>query len=186
MKLKKIVLLLFTALFLISCAACTPKSEANPNETPEVSTPSETEEKLEAIPLSEEEQRILKEMGEDVQSVSEEDFGNTVTELVFHGEDFVGQVFQMEGLYTVTAVNQVETPFVSRTMVNGQEKTVCGLPLKYLEKDLSDGAWIRVTGIINTADFEGETATVLEVVAVEALETPGQAELSWTGPAHQH
>lgn len=164
---KKIALLLCTALLLLSLAACGDTAAA-------------------PIPLTEEETGILEAMGSDVNVVSDADYAAVLTELQAHPGDFSGQVYQFEGVFTTSTVNGVETPFVYRTLVYNGEETVCGLPLKYLEKELLDGAWTRVTGIVGTDDFGGETQTVMEVVAVETLEKAGQSQLEWDGVGHQH
>lgn len=142
--------------------------------------------KTEAIALTQEETGILQQMGDDVNVIAEADYPSAVTELQAHPDAFSGQVYQLEGVYTTATVNGVETPFVYRTLVHDGEKTTCGLPLKYLEKELPDDAWIRVTAIINTGDFDGQSYTVMEVVAVESLAQAGQAELAWDGVGHQH
>lgn len=164
---KKIALLLCTALLLLSLAACGDTAAA-------------------PIPLTEEEAGILEAMGSDVNLITDADYANALTTLQAHPGTFSGQVYQFEGVYTTSTVNGVETPFVYRTLVHDGAETICGLPLKYLEKELPDGAWARVTAIVGTDDFGGETQTVMEVVAVETLEKAGQSQLEWDGVGHHH
>ncbi len=142
--------------------------------------------KAQAIPLTEEETALLEAMGGDINAVEDQDYAAAVTELLAHPDAFSGQVYQLEGVYSTEKLNGTETPFVSRTLVHDGEQTQCGLPLRYLEKDLPDGAWVRVTAIINTGDFSGQPSAVMEVVAVEALEKAGAAQLDWDGVGHQH
>ena len=144
------------------------------------------EQKAQAIPLTEEETSLLAAMGGDIKTVGDEEYAAAVTELQAHPDAFSGQVYQLEGVYSAETLNGTETPFVSRTLVHDGEKTQCGLPLRYLEKELPEGSWVRVTGIINTGDFSGQTGTVMEVVAVEALEKAGAAQLDWDGVGHRH
>jgi uncharacterized membrane protein YcgQ (UPF0703/DUF1980 family) len=130
------------------------------------------------VALTKEETKILKMMGEDVHIVTDDDYPVVVTELQDHTDDFSGQVYQLEGVYTTTTVNGVESPYVYRILLHDGEETECGLPLKYLEKDLPDGAWIRVSGIVNRGEFQDQSCTVMEVVAVESLKNTGQVELT--------
>lgn len=164
---KRITLILCCALLLVLFAGCGAA-------------------KAEPIALTQEETGILQQMGDDINVVAEADYPATVMELQAHPDVFSGQVYQLEGVYTTANVNGVETPFVYRTLVHDGEKSTCGLPLKYLEKELPQNAWIRVTAIINTGEFDGTDYTVMEVVAVEALAQAGQAELAWDGVGHQH
>lgn len=142
--------------------------------------------KTEMIALTQEEIGILQQMGDDVNVIAEADYPSIVMELQAHPDIFSGQVYQLEGVYTTATVNDVETPYVYRTLVHDGEKTTCGLPLKYLEKELPQNAWVCVTAIINTGDFDGKSYTVMEVVSVETLAQAGQAELPWDGIGHQH
>ena len=139
-----------------------------------------------AIPLTEEETDILEAMGEDVQTISDADYASTVFELQAHVGEFAGQVFQLEGVYSADGLDDSDAPFVYRTLVHDGSETKLGLPLRYLEKELTDGSWIRVTAIIGTEDYNGESRTVLEVVAVEAPAEAGQTQLDWDGVGHQH
>lgn len=174
-------------LLLLAFAACNRETAVEDQDENDSQTSSEASvsQPTEAIPLTEEETGILEAMGEDVNVVTEAEYPTTVTEMNHHTAQYAGQVYQLEGVYTTTTINGVDTPYVYRTLVNGEEKTVCGLPMKYLEKDLADGSWIRVTAIINSGDFDGETCTVAEVVAVETLAEAGQAELQWSGDPHE-
>ncbi|WP_322199590.1 hypothetical protein [Acutalibacter intestini] len=166
---KRFVAMLFSALFLLLvCTAC------------------HTENAAEVIPLTSEEKDILSQMGEDIHVVSDEDFPQIVPEIIAHCADYTGQVYQMEGFYTVENVNGEESPYFYRTLVNNGEKTICELPMKYLEKELPLGAWVRVTAIINFSDLGGEEFATLEVVAVESLAMPKKTELPWNGPSHEH
>lgn len=139
------------------------------------------------VPITDREQNILDQMGDDVHPVSDEIWGETVSELQAHCGEFTGEVYQLEGILRASMIlNGVDTPYLYRTMVNGGEKTGLGMPLKYLTKEIPDGAWVRVTAIINGGDYGGETLTTLEVVAIETLAEAGAAELTWSGPSHSH
>lgn len=139
------------------------------------------------VPLTDREQNILDQMGDDVHPVDDGAWGETVSELQAHCDEFTGEVYQLEGIFRASmTINGVDTPYVYRTMVNGGEKTELGMPLKYLTKELADGAWVRVTAIINGSEYGDETLTTLEVVAIETLAEAGTAELTWSGPDHVH
>lgn len=135
------------------------------------------------VPLDKDEKEMIELIGEDINTVTDDDYAQTVNELIYHTQEFSGQVYQLEGVYSVDA----DETYITRTLVNGEEKTVCSLPLKYVQKELEPGAWIRVTGVINQGEIDGEEKTVLEVVAIEALGREGKAELPWDGNfEHQH
>ena len=176
--LKKFTTLICILLALLMCASCSNDQSGD--------NPEQNNVQVDVIPLTTEEAELLEAFGDDLQIVSEEDYPNTVTELQYHADDYSGQVFQIEGILKTTTINGVETPFVYRTLNNAGEKTECGLPLKYLEKEISDGSWVSVTAIINTEDYNGSTQTVMEVVAIEAPANTGNAELNWTGSQHNH
>lgn len=167
MKLKQITSIICSALLVLAIAGC---SSENSN----------------SIPLTDDESEVLEAMGDDVNVITDDDYSGIVIELQAHPGNFSGQVYQLEGVYTTGSVNGMDTPFVYRTLIHDGEETTCGLPLKYLEKEIPDGAWIRVTAIIGTEDYGGETCTVMEVVAVEALAKAGQSQLEWDGVGHQH
>lgn len=137
----------------------------------------------EAVPLTEEEQEILELMGSDILMVAEEDYISTMAELIYHTASFTGQVFQIEGVFSSDGENMT----VSRTLVNGEQTLVLGLPLRYLNKELVSGSWVRITGIVAEGEVDGRSATVLDVVAAEGLEDIGQENLPWDGsPIHHH
>lgn len=183
LNLKRITLVLCSALLMLAIAGC--GAEQSKDNT-EAGSETNVGTSSEVIPLTDEESGILEEMGSDVNVITDEDYSSTVIELQAHPGRFSGQVYQLEGVYTTSTVNGVETPFIYRTLVHEGEETTCGLPLKYLEKEIPDGAWARITAIIGTEDYGGETCTVMEVVAAETLAQAGQSQLQWDGVGHQH
>lgn len=181
LKLRPITLILCCALLVLALAGCGAKA----NE-PSTAAPAETDPIISTIPLTEEEVGILEAMGSDVNVVADADYANIVTTLQDHPDSYEGQVYQVEGVYSTETINGVQTPFVSRTLVHEGEETKCGMPLMYLSKEIPDGAWTRVSAIIGTGDFEGETQAVLEVVAIETLAQAGQSQMEWDGVGHSH
>lgn len=132
-----------------------------------------------AVTLTEEENGILNAMGADVNVITDDTYVSTVSELVYHTETYAGSVYQMEGVISIDG----ENVSVYRTLVHGDETMQLGLPLRYMEKDIVDGAWVRVTGVV----AEGDSGTVLDVVAIEAPTQYGQTEFEWDGEdIHQH
>lgn len=178
LKQKSMTLILCCVLLVLALAGC-----GSENNEPSTSAPVET---LPTIPLTEEEIGILEAMGSDVNVIADADYANVITTLQDHPDSYAGQVYQLEGVCSTETINGVETPFVSRTLVHEGEETNCGMPLKYLTKEIPDGAWARVTAIIGTSEYDGETRAVLEVVAIETLGEAGQSRLEWDGVGHQH
>lgn len=84
-----------------------------------------------------------------------------------------------------TQLDGIETPYLYRTLVNGEETTIAALPVVYFADEIAENSWIRVTAIVGIGEVNGVESTVLEVVAVENTE-PGNAELEWSGSAHAH
>ena len=141
-----------------------------------------------AISLTDEEKDILDQMGTDVHQVAETDWAATVPELQAHPGEFSGQVYQFEAAYHASGeINGTQTAYISRTLVNGNDKTELRIPVSGMpEKEVPDGAWIRLSAIVETGEYGGETMTALMVFAVETPEKPGNAELTWDGPTHNH
>lgn len=134
----------------------------------------------EITPLSEEEKALLDSVKDDITVITDENFAETVPEMIYHTEDYSGMIYQLEGVFRKEGGES--DGCLERTLVNGKEKTVCTLPLVYLTKEIDDGAWIRVTGVISSR----ESAAVLEVMVAEELPEEGKEELSWNGSAHNH
>lgn len=173
--LKRFFCAFLCVLLCLSTVACGKKADADASK--------DHQPVYEAVPLTDEEKEILELMSSDINVVAEEDYISTMAELIYHTANFSGQVFQVEGVFTSDGENMT----VSRTLVNGEQTLVLGLPLRYLDKELVSGSWVRVTGIVAEDEVDGQPATVLDVVAVEALEAFGQDNLPWDGsPIHHH
>lgn len=173
---KRILSILLCAALCLSLAACGGNGDAPSSAAGDAAV-------YDPVPLTEEEEGILEAMGSDVQGISDEDYIATVGELLYHTADYAGQVFQLEGVLFADG----ETASVYRTLENGDQTQTLGLPLRYLEKEIASGAWVRVTGIVAQGEVDGASATVLDVVAIEALSAYGQDTLPWDGASvHQH
>lgn len=132
------------------------------------------------VAMTDEEKELVEALKEDTTTVTDDTFISQVAEILYHTADETGKVYELEGVFGVDGNSQT----LSRTLVNGSEKTVLSLPLRYADKDVGNGAWIHVVGVV-AADDNG--ASVLDVVAMESLAKAGNAELSWAGgEIHQH
>lgn len=184
--LKVITVILSAVLLAALCTAC--GSHDEPAVTVSDSMPAQNIEtvatQVEAVSLSEEDVELLAVMGDDILVLDDDSYAAAVTELMYHVGEFNGLVYQLEGVYT-TQMDVEGTPYVYRTLVNGEETTVAALPIVYLEQNVAEGSWVRVTGIVGTAELGGAQATVLEIVTIENIDA-GAAELAWAGSEHAH
>lgn len=170
MNLKRIAALICASVLALACTACKSEPAAG----------------ADVIPLTEEEVEILGMMGEDVHVIPESGYVENVTEFQDHVGVFSGQVYQLEGIYTTTKVNGVDTAFLYRVLVHDGERTQCGMPIRYLDKELPEGSWIRLTAIIGSDEYGGERVSTFDKVAVETLAQAGNTELEWDGVGHKH
>ena len=169
---KRVISILLCIALCAALAACGGNAEKAAEPTEQYS--------FAAVPLTDEEQEIVSLIGDDVIAVSDADYVSTVTEILYHGKSHAGMVFQLEGTLTVDG----ETAALSRNLVSDKETKVLELPLRYMNKEIGSGAWVRVTGIAAVND-DGQS--VLDVVAIECLAQQGQANMSWDGgEIHQH
>jgi len=180
---KKIVCAAISLALCLSFAACgSEKPDASTAASGAAAT-SGSEAAYEAVALTQEEQSILDAMGSDVHVVSDEAYIETVAEMMYHTSEYAGQVYQLEGVLSIDG----DSVQLYRTLVNGSETKTLGLPLRYLEKDIANGSWVRVTAIVAQDETEGQSSTVLDIAAIESLAEVGQAELTWDGSdIHRH
>lgn len=169
---KKLIAILLTFAAIFALTACGNKA-AQPETTAAAAAAG-------TIPLTQEETELLEAMGTDVQVIVESDYINMVPELLYHGSEFAGQVFQLEGCLRKDG----ESAVIYRNLVHNGEKTELGLPVRYLEKEIPDGSWVRFTGI---AAVDDDGNTVLDTVAAEVPEQSGKVDMDWAGgELHQH
>ena len=152
---KIIITTLLIIVMLLS--GCT--SHSNDKNTP----------KYEEITLTQEEVEILAAMEADIITVADSEFEANVTAITEHTHDYVGTVYQLEGVFSVKDVHGESMPYLVQNTSNDGGETELGLPLKYLEKKVVEGAPIRVTAIIGEENHDGHTHAVLEVVALESV-----------------
>lgn len=186
---KKTILLtlLLCAATLLLCAcggrepAADPSSGAKPTEVtaPAAAVEAPASGETTAALLTEEEIETIKLFGEDLIVVDDESFGELVSEIVYHVGAFDGTVLQLEGQLKGSG----EDTALFRVLTDGDKETQIRLPLRYLSKEIPEGSWIRVTGIVN---HDQDAGSVLDTVAIEALPEQGQVVLNWSGSAHNH
>lgn len=174
---KKCILFLLCVVLCVSMVAC------GGNDAPAAPAATEAQIVSEAVPLTDEEKEIIKLMGADVVPVSDEEYISVISEMTYHTADYVGKVYQVDGILTVEGENVT----LSRNLVHGDETVVLGLPVRYLTKEIVSGSWVRLTAIVAEAEINGQAMTVLDTVAVEGLAEVGNANLEWDGNStHQH
>ena len=156
-----------------------PKDEES-QDASEASKDTEGEETGEPEPLLDADatdEELLDVLKEDIHVVTDDDYIAMVKAFTEETDEYTGDIYQLEGLYTT----ENGFPYITRTVVDGDSKTASGMPLKYVDEKLEEGAWIRITGIVNYGEVNGENRAVLETVVLEVMEEQGQAELSAHG-----
>ena len=119
-------------------------------------------------------EELLEALGDEVHVVTDDDYIEMIASFKEHTEDHSGKIYQIEGVYHV----EDGVPYLTRTVVDGQERSESSIPLKYVVTEPEEGGWVKVTGVINEGEMEGKATALLEVVILEPLEEQGQAELS--------
>lgn len=123
--------------------------------------------------LTSREIELLKAVEKDIQVVYEPEFVSTVTTLQSHAHDYEGQIFQLEGVYS-TKYGHGDIPCVYRSVMNEGREYIYTMLITGFSKEIADGSWIRVTGILNSkADDHGHSNVVLDVLAIEILSQEG-------------
>ena len=164
---KRIIAFLLCALLVAGLTACG-KSQTNGTTA---SAGGNSAASQAPVAMSDEEKEMVALLKEDTTTLTDDDYITQVAEILYHTADQTGKVYELEGVLGVDGENKT----LYRTLVNGSEKTVLALPLRYADKDIGAGAWVHVVGVV-AADDSG--ASVLDVVAMESLAKAGNAELS--------
>lgn len=141
------------------------------SEDTEGEEPGEPEPLLDADATDEELLEVLK---DDIHVVADDEYAAMVKAFTEETDQYTGDIYQLEGLYTT----ENGFPYITRTAADGDSKTASGMPLKYVDGEPEEGAWIRITGIVNYGEVNGENRAVLETVVLEVMEEQGQAEVS--------
>lgn len=158
------------------------EAEAETEKETEADNADETD--ADAGILTADEEELVALLTDETTVITDDTYAELVSEMQYHPGDFTGKVYQLEGVYT--REYNGETPYVYRTLVNGEEETFCGLPLVYSDKNIKEGTWVKATGIVNVHEIEGEEQIAFEIVAIQSMDEPGNASLEWSGSAHAH
>lgn len=156
---------------LLLTAACS-KGQPNTEEETDAKNPSSV-----VLEISEEDQNVLEQIGDDLQPITDETFAETVSTLNADPAPYVGTVYEMEGALTHKQVHDETVPYLYRTVGAGDEVTEVGLLLRYLPDELEDGAWLHVYGILALDEHDGHSHAVLDVIAVETPALMGSVAL---------
>ena len=127
------------------------------------------------LEISEEDQAVLEQIGDDLQQITDETFAETVSALNADPAPYVGTVYELEGALTHMQVHGEAVPYLYRTVGDGDEAV--GLLLRYLPEELEDGAWLHVYGILALDEHDGHSHPVLDVIAVETPALMGSVAL---------
>ncbi len=118
-------------------------------------------------------EELLELLKDETTVVSDADYIATLRSFQEETNDHVGQLYQIEGSYVVEG----GTPYLGRTVVDGERRKPCRIPLKYVMEEPEEGAWIRVTGILNRGEVGGKIVPLLEVTVLQLPDAPGQEEI---------
>ena len=118
-------------------------------------------------------EELLEVLKEETTVVADADYAAMLRSFQEDTNDHVGQIYQLEGAYVV----EDGVPYLSRTAVDGEEREPCRIPLKYIMEEPEEGAWIRVTGILNLGEVGAKVVPLLEVAVLQLPDTPGQEEI---------
>ena len=167
----------FLALSLAACSSTNTQTQSTPsNNDVDTQAPVENSENSSQEAMlgpDATDQELLDLLSDDLHVVMDDDYIKMVSAITENTDEYAGQIYQIEGSYTVNN----GTPYLTRTIVDGEGKTPMGLPLKYLPGEPEEGSWVRITGVVNTGEVNGETVAVLEVAVSEILEEQGQVEI---------
>lgn len=155
---KKILIITILLLVAFLCIGCNPTPKGDDIDRDDTS-----------ITLSQDEIDILEAIRADINVVDSDDYVAVLTSIIAHTHDYIGQVYQIEGNYSLQDVHGEETPYISKNVTIDGEERILGLPLRYLEKEVAENMSIRVTAIVNQEDHDGHSHAVLEVIAIESV-----------------
>ncbi len=118
-------------------------------------------------------EELLEVLKDEITVVGDEDYIAMLHSFREETNDHVGKIYQIEGAYVV----EDGTPYLGRTVVDGDKREPCRIPLKYVMEEPEEGAWIRVTGILNRGEVGAKIVPLLEVTVLQLPDTPGQEEI---------
>ncbi len=147
---RQFILILVLALLLCGCNAAYGRS---PYKT---------------IKLTQEEKDVLRLIESDIHTVDAENLSDTIADINEHPDNYIGQVYCLEGIFSLQTVHGEATPYLIPKTAEGAEAV--GIPIRYLEKEVEENAPIRITAIINSEAHDGHSHMVLETITVESAQ----------------
>ena len=108
-------------------------------------------------------EELLAALGDKINVVEETAYAETVKSFLEQTDDYFGQIYQMKGAFE----KEGETAYL--TVNTGEEGDGIRIPLKCLVQEPEAGSNVRVTGIVNYGDVNGESVPVLDVAVIETL-----------------
>ncbi len=117
------------------------------------------QENTETKAMSDEE--LLAALGDNINVIAEDAYAETVSAFLDRTDDYVGKIYQLKGSF----VKEGENAYLA---VDGKEENGgIRIPLKCLLEEPEAGSDVRVTGIVNYGDVDGESVPVLDVAVLE-------------------
>ncbi len=107
-------------------------------------------------------EELLAALGDNINVVTDDAYAETVKAFLESTDDYAGKIYQLSGAF----VKEGETPYLTS---NTGEDAEIRIPLKCLVEEPQTGSKVRVTGIVNYGDVDGESVPVLDVAVIETL-----------------
>lgn len=188
MKKKTALLILLMSTLTFTCA-CSNTSSTSEGSSTNISSTSETsgsnttsDSSTSDLSITEDEQELLDLVQDDINVVTDDTFVSTIDGIYHNLEDYQGKIYEIEGVYA----SGDSTPYLYRTIVSNDNEVTLSIPLQYLQKEIPDNSWTKIYGIVSTAEIDGETVPVLEVVAAEVTGEQGNDTLIVEEEVHAH
>ncbi|MCD7769530.1 MAG: hypothetical protein LUH36_05365 [Oscillospiraceae bacterium] len=153
MKIFRKILCIALPLMLLMCLAACGNNDAAEDEAAEAAEG--------AITLSEEDEALLEEFGDDLHVIDADGLADFAASL---DESYVGQVYQVTGYY-ISATSEDETVDL---LCDSMGEDASMVQLRYLTDELTSGSQYTVTGVVALEEHGTHTHIVLDVVTVES------------------
>lgn len=137
----------------------------------------EQEEDRKTVPASEEgyleessqtramsDEELLAALGDNINVIAEDAYAETVNAFLDRTDDYVGKIYQLNGSF----VKEGDNAYLA--VNSGEESSGIRIPLKCLLEEPESGSNVRVTGIVNYGDVDGESVPVLDIAVLETIQ----------------
>lgn len=131
------------------------------NQENALASTEENQENTETKAMTDEE--LLSALGDNIIVIAEDAYAETVKAFLEQTDDYIGKIYQIKGSFVKEGENQY------LTVNTGEEGDGIRIPLKCLVQEPEAGSHVRVTGIVNYGDVDGESVPVLDVAVIETL-----------------